>query len=496
MYLRQLKNFLDDWAERRPRGAPWLLACLSGALLVNAKLFQHFSLQTHAFDLGVFANACWNTLHGNILYDSVKGAPYLADHFQPILILMSPLLLLWNNAAALVAIQSAGLALAVPPLFWLVKKSTDQGALAAALCLLYLTSPFLAAINVFDLHPESLAIPIFLWGLWFLETNRLVAFFSACLVSLLLKEDVPFALTALGLMLTLSPSRRKIGAALAILAIASFIVETQIIIPHFLKAPSSVHLSRYSHLGESYLDILSNIVYDPVRIVHGLIFPAEKWWAFLKYLGSMAFLPLLDPLDFFPGLAALLPHLLSRYSGQYTLSGQYSALSLPFALFASAKGLPRLLKHQGLTRLFPEGSNGASLGISTWLLAGCLLLSGNALLFSSRYGKSPDWKRVKEFFLLIQSIPPEASVRSQSDLLPQVCMRKRSPLFAPYEQYKDLPLFEPSRAETDYILLDLDGNCWPMTAQSFKSEVERLGEEGHYRLLRDVDGFELWGKTP
>jgi uncharacterized membrane protein len=462
---------------------PWVMAGIAALLLINIKLYQHFALQTHAFDLGIFANICWNTLHGRFLYDSVKGSSYFADHFQPILILLAPALRLWNNAGVLLALQAVGFALAAPPLFRLTRKRTGSRSLAAGLCLLYLTRPSVHAVNGFDFHPEALAVPILLWGLWFLEMGRRPAFWGSCLLALTLKEDVPFALAALGLVIVLTNAAwREQGFVLIAVAIGAFLFETQVVIPHYLQGLPSVHFSRYSRLGSSYGDILTNLFKEPGRFMSALLYPAAKWSGFVKYAGSFGFLPMLSPASFFPAIGALLPHLLSGYAGQYTLSGHYAALSLPFMLSASSRGMARVMN------FFKSRRSDASL----WMLGICLILSGGALLTNARYARPVDWERVREFYRLTRMIPPEASVRAQSDLLAHVCLREKISLFAPYELYKDLPLFEPSRAETDYVLIDINGNTWPMDHVLFKQEVMRLSREGRYDLVADKNGFELW----
>lgn len=480
--FQTLRVSLEEQASKHPRGFPWTIAILSGLLFTNTKLVQHMSLQTHAFDLGVYANTCWNTLHGHFLYDSVLGINCLGDHFHPVLAFLSPAFLLWNSAGILLVIQSLGLALGIPPLFWMVKKATGHGSLGIGLCLVYLTGPYLNSVSAFDFHSIALAIPAFLWGLWFLEAGRPCAFLGTCLFALTLKEDVPIVLAALGAVLALTnrPMRRW-GIFFAIFGIAALCIEVLIVMPHFLHGQESYRMDRYSYLGGS-----------PMTIISGLIFPLPKWRSLLKYIGSVGFLSIFDWPAFLPGLVALLPHLLSNYPNEYSLSAHYTALSLPFTFFAASRGMTKLF-----SRFRPGGSLNSFVQISRLdgvgcLLAGCLVLSGGALLSNSRYVRTPDWPRVQEFFKLVERLPPEASVRAQSDLLPHVCLRSKVHLFAPFERYKKLPLFESSKAETDYILLDKEGNFWPMDAEEFQRERERLEKEGHYRLLKSVRGFEVW----
>ena len=475
--------FLEDWGTEAPEQFLWLASGLAGLILSNIKLYQHFSLQTHAFDLGILANVCWNTVRGRFFYDSVKGASYFADHFQPALGFLAPALWVWNNAGIYMITQALGFAIGLPPLFKLTEKATGSRLLAIGLCLVYLTRPSVNAVNGFDLHPESLDVPIFLWALWFLEERRPAAFWTCCLLALTLKEDVPIATAALGLALFIGkPGWKTTGKILMLISAILFPWETTVVIPYFLHGMPSIHMMRYAYLGNSFGEILTHLVTHPIHFFLAVSRPPAKWSALLRFLGSFGFLPLLSPTEFFCGFLSLLPHLASGYVGQYTLSGQYTALSLPFMLAASSKGLAWARK-----ALETRGLNGPSC-----LFAACLVFSGGALLTNSRYAKPVDWNRVNEFYRLIKTIPPDASVRAQSDLLPHVCLREKIFLFAPYEGYRYLPLFKATRADTDYILLDLTGNCWPMDLPRYEKEVLKLSQEGRYTLMTNEAGYQLW----
>ncbi|MGQ0644578.1 MAG: DUF2079 domain-containing protein, partial [Elusimicrobiota bacterium] len=103
------------------RPAP--LAALFAAAVSALKAGQHFSLQTQAYDLGIYANVLWNTGQGRFFENSISRVSYLGDHFAPLLLLLVPLLRLWENAAALLLFQSAALALAVPAVYGLARRA-------------------------------------------------------------------------------------------------------------------------------------------------------------------------------------------------------------------------------------------------------------------------------------------------------------------------------------------------------------------------------------
>jgi uncharacterized membrane protein len=487
-------NLLEHWGAEARDQFVWGAAGITAILLCDIKLYQHFSLQTHAFDFGIFANVCWNTLHGRFLYDSVKGASYFADHFQPILFLLSGVLLAWNNTGVFMLVQALGFAFGIPPLFRLTEKATGSRILAVGLCLVYLTRPAFNRLNVGDFHPETLAAPILLWALWFLDQEKPVAFWACCLLSLSLKEDAPVGLAALGLALAFTKTGwRKTGGTLLVVSIAVFLFDVFTVIPHFLHGVanihfheiSSIHFDRYYYLGNSYREILNNMVRHPIHFFHLVASPPAKEIAFFGYLGSFGFLPLLAPAAFFPAFAAILPHLVSGYSGQYVLNGQYTAFSLPFILDASAKGMGHVLNF-----LKKRNDNAAA-----WLFAACLVLSGGGLLTNPRYARPVDWNRLRQFYQLIETIPPQASVRAQDSLLPHVCLRKNIFLFAPDDGYQCSPLYETTRIYTDYVLLDPLGETWPMDKLQYELEVLKLSQEEHYRLIDRRAGYELWERN-
>jgi uncharacterized membrane protein len=91
--------------------------------------FSWFTLRAYdvfvyqAYDLGIYDQAVWNTAHGHPFRSTLEG-PYdslLGDHFEPILLPMALIYLLWDSPKALLFIQAAGLALGALPVYWLAR---------------------------------------------------------------------------------------------------------------------------------------------------------------------------------------------------------------------------------------------------------------------------------------------------------------------------------------------------------------------------------------
>ena len=67
----------------------------------------------------------WNTLHGRFLERTLGAvqAPRVAEHFEPILLPLSLVYLVWNDVRAMLIIQTLALALGALPVFWIARRT-------------------------------------------------------------------------------------------------------------------------------------------------------------------------------------------------------------------------------------------------------------------------------------------------------------------------------------------------------------------------------------
>ena len=89
-----------------------LLALLFAALYAWAAIQRHDHYQSATFDLGLLTQVTWNTLHGHWFATTIMDFTYLAEHFSPALVLLSPLFLLWSDTRVLLIAQAAAVSLA------------------------------------------------------------------------------------------------------------------------------------------------------------------------------------------------------------------------------------------------------------------------------------------------------------------------------------------------------------------------------------------------
>ena len=90
--------------------------------------------------------------------------------------LLTPLWMVFPSPLTLAAAQAAAVALGALPVFWLGRRHLASDNAALLVSLAYLVYPWLAWTALDAIHPVTFAIPLFLFGVWFLDGDRLWAF--------------------------------------------------------------------------------------------------------------------------------------------------------------------------------------------------------------------------------------------------------------------------------------------------------------------------------
>src|SRR6266567_1377706 len=161
--LSILNNRLYLYPEPEPMPHSRLFWLAMGLVTVAVVLFcgyfilyllaQHNAFLTNAEDLGIMDQAIWNTLHGNMLHQSIcnivsdtncyslQGITRFAIHFEPILIPISLLYYIFSTPNTLLVLQTLVVASGAFPAFWLARLRLRNEWAAVAIALLYLLYP-------------------------------------------------------------------------------------------------------------------------------------------------------------------------------------------------------------------------------------------------------------------------------------------------------------------------------------------------------------------
>jgi uncharacterized membrane protein len=326
----------------------WTFAVWTGMLAWSAALFaterrDYLEFRLARFDLGNMVQAVWSTAHGRPLeVTDATGDQVvrLASHVDPVLVLLAPFWIVAPSPLTLAAIQIAGVASGALPVFWLARRHLGSEKAAGLLALAYLAYPWLAWTALDAMHPVTLAIPFFLYGIWFLDSRRLWPFAACALLALSTGELMGLPLAALGIWYWLARGERRVGLTTVAAGITWTLVSLELVVPAFRDGESRFY-ERYESVGGSPLGIAETVFTDPGAIVSALTSSADL--AYVLWLG----VPLAGVFLLAPALAAVaLPQLvlnaLSDWSTTTDARHHYIAAIVPFLVAAAVFGVARL----------------------------------------------------------------------------------------------------------------------------------------------------------
>jgi len=296
------------------------------------------------FDLGNMVQAVWSTTEGRPL-ESTHGATgeqmvRLGGHADPFLVLLTPLWMIWPSPLSLAFAQIAVVSLGALPVFWLGRRHLGDERVAGLLALGYLAYPWVASSAFAAIHPVTFAIPLFLFCIWFLDTDRLVPFALCAALAMSTGELMGLPIAGLGIWFAFARGRRSMGAVIALAGLAWTFVAVYVIVPAFAGG-DSIFFGFYDHVGGSPQGVIRTLFSDPGAVL-GALFEAHDI-VYVVWLG----LPLLFLFVLSPGLALVaLPQLLANGLSDFRSMSdpRYHSVAavIPFLIAATVFGVARI----------------------------------------------------------------------------------------------------------------------------------------------------------
>jgi uncharacterized membrane protein len=295
------------------------------------------------FDLGNMVQAVSSTANGRVLESTEATGEQivrLGSHFDPLLVLLAPLWLVWPSPLALAFAQVAVVSLGALPVFWLARRHLGSEHAAGLLALAYLAYPWIAVSAGAAIHPVTFAIPLLLYCVWFLDDDRLLPFAVCSLLVMSTGELMGAPIAALGIWYALARGRRRAGALIAGAGVAWTTLAVYVFVPAFAGG-DSVFYGFYDEVGGSPLGVVRTLFTDPGAVLGAIT--ERHDFVYVVWLG----LPLLFLFLLSPGLAALaLPQLLANGLSDYRLmtDPRYHSVAaiVPFLVAATVLGIARL----------------------------------------------------------------------------------------------------------------------------------------------------------
>jgi uncharacterized membrane protein len=419
-------------------------------------ILKNYEFGTYAWDLGIFNQSFWTTLHnGGFFYSTVEllvnpSGSFFATHFSPIVFLVLPFYAIYPAPQSLLVIQSFVLALGAVPLYALAKRVGKYRVFALSFVLAYMLYPALQGINWFDFHVE-IFLPLFFFSVfYFLETQNWKPYFLFIFLCLMCEEHAAFVVAFIGLFaalqyrkhLTEELKKKNFKDKLFLVSfftIAVAIIWYTVVVlvrgavfpvnPAFISTFNAA--SNWSILGvQNPIMIPFYLFRYPANAAAALNYdiPLKVSYIFVLF-GPLAFMSFFKMRYLLPTVPWFVLALFSNYQPYYTILVQYPAYVIAF-IFIAAIYAPTAIYAVGSN----GGNNGNDLRALKKRLAILLAFSFIAFLFVSPLsptvanlypgsGISPVSQQDNLVHQLLAYIPGNASVLTDNALFPQVSSR-------------------------------------------------------------------------
>lgn len=489
--------------ESSPR---WLkLAILAFIAAVTAAACLKYALFLYdGLDLAIYNQVLWKTVAGDPFGLTIHPHSYLGDHAEFLLMALVPFYSFWLDPRMLLILQAIALGAGA----WLVwhvamaraaslKVDAAWGRRAAgALAVLYLASPTLADIGLFEFHFLPFALlPLFAAALAY-ERGRLVPFVASLAAATLVREDVALVVVAFGALAWVE--RRRWPWQWAPLAVGAAGATLGLAVIH-LAGGTYQFSTYYAWLGATPLAAVRLALADPLAVLRHVASVANLELV-LGLLMTAAFLPLLAPRRL---LLAALP--LAQFAlnaadgGELVLRTHYATLFLPALYLAAADGLLTLPWRRRPRWCALDRRDFARLG---WPLLAVVMVWNAATLGPwiglARATADPVVRgRARLAAAAVAAVPDDAGVAASYALLP--ALSARDSVYSLHYLFFGRTIFgqAPYAAPEDLTHIALDADDFlTWRAQARVTGWMRDGYDGGRARLIMLAGEELWHDGP
>jgi len=448
---------------------------VSAFILFACSSLRHELFQSTAYDLGIFDQAVYLISQGQPPLSSFIGFHILGDHAAWIFYLLALFYKIYPSVYWFFAVQAAALALGALPTWHLARHAGLTVQQSIAVAAVYLLYPLVYNINLFDFHPEVIAVPALLGAVLAARVNR-IWWFCLCIVLVLgCKAVLSLTVAAMGVWLLVFEKKRRYGAIALLCGITWFVIATKIVIPFFGGQDASVerHITRYAYLGHSFSEAAQNLLLKPGLILGQIFSLGNLGYLLLLFAPVIWGLSLQGLQPLVGAIPTLAINLLSDSSLQKDLIRQYSLPLVPFLVLTV---ISTLAAGRGWLRNKRQ--------IILWSLVAFMALAKYGY-FASIYVDSLDtWQATRQAIALVQT---KGAVLTTAEIAPHLTQRPVVKLTSVYSPPDNL-------AEFDYILLDVTHPGWQSDQEFAANLVNQINNTQLFQVRYQRDGVHLFVK--
>ncbi|MEG3894163.1 MULTISPECIES: DUF2079 domain-containing protein [unclassified Microcoleus] len=479
-------NKLNHFKHLKYYPVIWPIALLSLIFFLCSSI-RHALFESNAFELGIYDQVAYLIGQGQTPFSSFLEIHHMGNHAAWVMYPVALLYKIYPDVHWLLLVQAVSLALGALPVWSLARQAGLNNSISRAIACIYLLYPLVFNVNLFDFHPEVIALPALLAAILAARLNKTLWFCAAIVLVLSCKAVLSLTVAAMGLWLLCFDKKRNCGLIALFLGAGWFLVATQAVIPYFNQGREHAGIGRYGYLGHSVLGIALNLILKP-NLVLGRLFSFDTF----EYL-ALLILPVilwLSPRHLTPLISAvpmLAMNILSDIPAQRDLIHQYSLPILPFLLVAVISSLAASNQQKGKTIFDTLSISNYPLPrvILIWSLI-CFLALAKYGYFWTIYLDSLDTlPATREALALVNT---KGSVLTTSHIAPHLTHRPVVKLTQAHAPPANL-------AEFEYVLLNQRYPGWMSDRAFVDNLITKLKNTPQFQLKYQRDDIYLFTKS-
>lgn len=317
IYFTLCRNNLTIWEIAFSRRALVFVFAVQTTAWLIWTIQGYYSFEFNTFDTGIFAQLSYHFWKTGHYFSSVLRMHGFADHFTPILAILSPLYAIFPSFLLFPILKVFAFGVAASFLYrsseYILGKDHPWICIAPVL---FLLNKYVSAIMMMEFQPSTIAIPFLLGALHYGAQEKYKKMYVFLFLLLLFKEHLGFCWATVGIYLFFFKKQRARGVVIGALGI----LITLFIFKGFMPW------------------IAGRIIHHEARISL-FAFPQEKLSAIFKATRSVVFLPLFSPLAFLATIPSFVLTICGGIPEMVSLHFHYHDVAITALHFMAIYGL-------------------------------------------------------------------------------------------------------------------------------------------------------------
>ena len=474
------------------------MIAIASILLFFCSSLRHALFQSTAFELGIYDQVAYLISQGQPPISSFLEIHHMGNHAAWVMYFVALFYKIYPSVHWLFLIQAISLSLGAWPTWSLARQAGLNQKLSVTMAGVYLLYPIVFNVNLFDFHPEVMALPALFGAILAARLDKIVWFCLAIIWTLGCKDALALTIVAMGIWLFFFEKKRVCGAIALFAGVTWFIVVVQGIIPYFKQGRGPGGVGRYTYLGNSVPEIIINLILKPERVLERVLSRQTLEYLILFFSPVILWLSPRQLTPLISAIPTLIKNILSDVDAQRDLIHQYSVPILPFLMVAVISSLASDNRYLGdffwsylfkSLRIFIKIHDYKQY-LEKLILVGavvsflCLAKFG---YFWSIYLQDLDtWKANKIAISQIKNMP--GSVLTTANLAPHLTHR-------PLVKFTNIDAPPPDLSRFDYVLLNIRHPGWKSDPEFAEALAHKLTKMPEFQLSFSQDEVYLFIKT-